>query len=412
MLVGLKDSGTGSRNESLDELALLVDTAGGVVAGRLLQKRESISSGTFLGKGKIQELKDLIHDCQADVVVFDADLTPGQVRNLEKSLEAKVVDRSEVILDIFAQRARTREARVQVELAQLEYLLPRLTRLWKHLSRLGGGIGTRGPGETQLEVDRRRVRERIASLKRQLSRVEKERRVQRQSREDVFSAAIVGYTNAGKSTLFRALTGADTLIEDRLFATLDAKARRLHGRRVPAVVVTDTVGFIRKLPHHLVTSFRATLEEVLNARLLVHVVDSNSTQADEQIRVVEEVLAEIGAGGKRTVVVLNKTDVADPDVVRGLKQKHPGAVELSALTGDNTDALIQRIFKEVRSDKVLATVEIPLAEEGLISYLRGCCEFAQEKVLSDRIRIRLWADKKELGRLSRKGIPVRVSRAK
>ena len=386
-----------------------MDTAGGVVAGRLLQKRESISSGTFLGKGKVEELKDLIRDCQADVVVFDAELSPGQVRNLEKSLEAKVVDRSEVILDIFAQRARTREARVQVELAQLEYLLPRLTRLWKHLSRLGGGIGTRGPGETQLEVDRRRVRERIAGLKKQLSRVEKERRVQRQSREDVFAVAIVGYTNAGKSTLFCALTDADTLIEDRLFATLDAKARRLHGRRVPPVVVTDTVGFIRKLPHHLVTSFRATLEEVLYAHLLVHVVDAGSPQASGQIRVVEEVLTEIGAGGKRTVIALNKTDVADPDVVRGLKQRHPGAVELSALTGDNVDTLVRRILDEVRADKVLATVEIPLSEDGLIAYLRGSCEFAHEKVLSDRIRIRLWAGKKELGRLSRKGLSVKVS---
>lgn len=387
-----------------------MDTAGGTVAGRLLQKRESISSGTFLGRGKVEELKDLMEERQADVVVFDADLSPGQVRNLERHLNAKVVDRSEVILDIFAQRARTREARVQVELAQLEYLLPRLTRLWKHLSRLGGGIGTRGPGETQLEVDRRRVRERIAGLKRQLSRVEKERKVQRQSREDVFSVAVVGYTNAGKSTLFRALTDADTLIEDRLFATLDAKARRLRGRRVPAIVVTDTVGFIRRLPHHLVTSFRATLEEVLNADLLVHVVDSSSSHAGEQIGVVEDVLVEIGAGGKRTVIALNKTDVADPDAVRGLKQKHPGAVELSALTGQNTEVLVERILEAARSDKVLATVEIPLTEERLISYLRGACEFAHEKVLSDRVRIRLWAGKKELGRLSQKGVPVRVSR--
>jgi GTP-binding protein HflX len=393
----------------LNELALLVDTAGGTVAGNLLQKRESISSGTFLGKGKVEELKGLIQETSADIAVFDADLSPGQVRNLEKSLGVKVVDRSEVILDIFAQRARTREARVQVELAQLEYLLPRLTRLWKHLSRLGGGIGTRGPGETQLEVDRRRVRERIAHLKKQLSKVEKERRVQRQSREEVFSAAIVGYTNAGKSTLFRALTRTDTFVEDRLFATLDAKARRLHGRRVPAVIVFDTVGFIKNLPHHLITSFRATLEEVLNANLLVHVVDASSAQASEQIGVVEDVLADIGAGGKRTILALNKMDVADPDAVRGLKQGHPGAVELSALTGENTGALVQRILEVVRSDKVLATVEVPLSEDGLIAYLRRSCEFAQEKVLADRIRIRCWASKKDLGRLSRKGLLVRVS---
>jgi GTP-binding protein HflX len=386
-----------------------VDTAGGTVVGDLLQRRESISSGTFLGKGKVEELKDLIQECKADIVVFDVDLSPGQVRNLEKSLGIKVVDRSEIILDIFAQRARTREARVQVELAQLEYLLPRLTRLWKHLSRLGGGIGTRGPGETQLEVDRRRVRERIANLKMQLARVEKERRVQRQSREDVFSVAIVGYTNAGKSTLFRALTATDTFIEDRLFATLDAKARRLHGRKVPAVIVTDTVGFIKKLPHHLVTSFRATLEEVLNAQLLIHVVDAGSSHANEQIGVVEDVLVEIGAGGKHTIITLNKMDVADPDAMRGLRQRHPGAIEISALKRENMDALVQGILEAVRSEKTLAIVEIPLSEEALISYLRRSCEFVQEKVLSDRIRIRFWAGKKELGRLASKGLSVRVS---
>lgn len=386
-----------------------MDTAGGTVVGDLLQRRESISSGTFLGKGKVEELKDLIQECKADIVVFDVDLSPGQVRNLEKSLGIKVVDRSEIILDIFAQRARTREARVQVELAQLEYLLPRLTRLWKHLSRLGGGIGTRGPGETQLEVDRRRVRERIANLKMQLARVEKERRVQRQSREDVFSVAIVGYTNAGKSTLFRALTATDTFIEDRLFATLDAKARRLHGRKVPAVIVTDTVGFIKKLPHHLVTSFRATLEEVLNAQLLIHVVDAGSSHANEQIGVVEDVLVEIGAGGKHTIITLNKMDVADPDAMRGLRQRHPGAIEISALKRENMDALVQGILEAVRSEKTLAIVEIPLSEEALISYLRRSCEFVQEKVLSDRIRIRFWAGKKELGRLASKGLSVRVS---
>ncbi len=388
-----------------------METAGGVVVGNLFQRRDTISPGTFLGRGKVGELKDLIQDSSADVVVFDADLSPGQVRNLEKSLGVKVVDRSEVILDIFAQRARTREARVQVELAQLEYLLPRLTRLWQHLSRLGGGIGTRGPGETQLEVDRRRVRERIASLKKQLERVDKERQVQRKARERVFSVAIVGYTNAGKSTLFRALTETDAFVEDRLFATLDAKARRLHGRRVPPVVVTDTVGFIRKLPHHLTTSFRATLDEVRHADLLVHVVDSNSAHADEQIQVVETVLREIDAGGKKTIIALNKADVAHEDTVSGLKRRHPGAVVISALKNENIDSIVEGVLEAVRMEKLLATVELPLSEEHLLAHIKGSCELEQEKVLSGRVRIRFWAGEKELGQLASRGISVQVDRA-
>lgn len=408
ILVGLKDSKGRGSDDSLDELGLLVDTAGGTVVGSLFQKRESISPGSFLGKGKLEELKALAEDNSADVVVVDEDLSPGQVRNLEKALQIKVVDRSEVILHIFALRARTREARVQVELAQLEYQLPRLTRLWSHLSRLGGGIGTRGPGETQLEVDRRRVREKIATLKRQLANVENERRIQRKQREDVFRVAIVGYTNAGKSTLFKTLTEADVFIEDRLFATVDARTRRLRSRRVPPIVITDTVGFIRKLPHHLVTSFRATLEEVLQANLLIHVVDSSSPRAEEQLRIVENVLTEIGAGDKPALVALNKVDIAEPDMVRGLKQKSPAAIEISALKRDNIGALTEKITEASRAEKTLATVEIPLAEEGLISYLRNSCEFVRERVLSDKIRIQLWVDQKEIGRLTRKGLSVRV----
>ncbi|MCX5800036.1 MAG: GTPase HflX [Candidatus Eisenbacteria bacterium] len=406
ILIGLKGSNVRGSDDSLDELGLLVDTAGGTIVGTLMQRRESITPGAFLGKGKLEELKALVEDTSADVVVFDEDLSPGQVKNLEKTLQIKVVDRSEVILHIFALRARSREARVQVELAQLEYQLPRLTRLWKHLSRLGGGIGTRGPGETQLEVDRRRVRERIGTLKRQLAGVERERCVQRKQREDVFRVAIVGYTNAGKSTLFKALTGTDAFIEDRLFATVDARTRRLRSRRVPPIVVTDTVGFIRKLPHHLVTSFRATLEEVLQADLLIHVVDSSSPRAEEQLGIVESVLTEIGAGEKPAFVALNKMDVAEPEVVQSLKGKFSSATEISALKGQNLDSLIGRIVDTSRAQKSLASVEIPLAEEGLISYLRGSCEFVREKVVSDKIRILLWADQKEIGRLRRKGLTV------
>jgi GTP-binding protein HflX len=375
----------------------------------LLQKRQSISPGTFLGKGKVQELKSLIEQYSADVAVFDDDLSPGQVRNLEKALGIKVVDRSEVILHIFALRARTREARVQVELAQLEYQLPRLTRLWKHLSRLGGGIGTRGPGETQLEVDRRRVRERIGALKKQLVGVEKERVVQRRKRENVFKVSIVGYTNAGKSTLFRALTETEAFVEDRLFATVDATTRRLSSWKTPPVVITDTVGFIRKLPHHLVTSFRATLEEVIQADLLVHVVDSSSSGARRQMEIVEDVLAELGAGETPVVIALNKTDMAQEEALQGLRCLRPNAVEISALRRENIDKLVERILEAARSEKSLATVEIPLTETRLISRLREICEFEHEERLPDRIRIRLWAGRKELGRLTRRGFSVRVN---
>jgi len=393
----------------LKELGLLVDTAGGLVAGSLLQKRKSVSPRTFLGKGKVDELKGLIRQHSADVVVFDEDLSPGQVRNLEKELGIKVVDRSEVILHIFALRARTREARVQVELAQLEYQLPRLTRLWKHLSRLGGGIGTRGPGETQLEVDRRRVRERIATLKKHLAGVEKERRVQRRKREDIFKVSIVGYTNAGKTTLFKALTEAQAFVEDRLFATVDATTRRLRAERTSPVVITDTVGFIRKLPHHLVTSFRATLEEVVQADLLVHVVDSSSSSASHQMEIVEEVLTEMGAGAKPTIVALNKTDIAEEESLQGLRYKCPLAVEISALRKHNVSSLVTRILQAARSEKSLATVEIPLTEKRLISQLRRSCEFVKERMLTDKVRIQLWAGRRELGKLTRRGFSVRTN---
>jgi GTP-binding protein HflX len=409
ILVGLRDARRKESDDSLKELGLLVDTAGGLVAGSLFQKRKSISPGTFLGKGKLGELKTLIERHSADVAVFDEDLSPGQVRNLEKSLGIKVVDRSEVILHIFALRARTREARVQVELAQLEYLLPRLTRLWKHLSRLGGGIGTRGPGETQLEVDRRRVREKIATLKKQLASVEKERRVQRRKRENVFKVSIVGYTNAGKSTLFRALTEAEVFVEDRLFATLDATTRRLKTDRAAPVVITDTVGFIRKLPHHLVTSFRATLEEVIHADLLVHVVDSSSADASQQMEIVADVLTDMGVGDKPAIVALNKTDIAEEETLHGLRYQYPDAVEISALRNENISSLTERILEAARSEKSLATIEIPLTERKLISQLRESCEFVREKTLSDKVRIQLWVGRKELGRLTRRGFSIRMS---
>jgi GTP-binding protein HflX len=343
--VGLNPSPTAE--DTLDELALLTRTAGAEVAGRLRQRRDSINAGSFLSRGKLSELARLVGEESADLVIFDDDLSPAQTRNLEKRLERKVLDRSELILAIFAEHARTRESRLQVELAQLEYLLPRLTRMWVHLSRQQGGIGTRGPGETQLEVDRRRVREKIAFLKSRLEDVDKERRVQRARRERVHRTALVGYTNAGKSTLMNALTGADVLTEDKLFATLDATTRRYRFPDGRVTLFTDTVGFIRKLPHHLVASFRSTLDEVVEADLLLHVVDASSPAAERQIEAVDGVLEALEVADRPTRLVLNKVDAADEDHVLGLQARHPGSVACSARRREGLDALRELVRGEV-----------------------------------------------------------------
>ncbi len=345
ILVGLNPSPT--VEDSLDELSLLARTAGADVTDRIRQRRDAIKPGTFLSRGKLDQLVSLAEEHETDLVIFDDDLTPAQVKNLETRLERKVLDRSELILAIFAEHARTRESRLQVELAQLEYLLPRLTRMWVHLSRQQGGIGTRGPGETQLEVDRRRVREKISFLKKKLKEVDRQRETQRSRREQVHRTALVGYTNAGKSTLMNALTGAGVRAEDALFATLDAVTRRYRYPDGHVTLFTDTVGFIRKLPHHLVASFRSTLREVVEADLLLHVVDASSPSAEEQIETVYRVLTELGAAAKPTVLVLNKTDAADEVPVMGLQAHHPGAVACSALTGDGIDRVRTEVLAEV-----------------------------------------------------------------
>jgi GTPase len=319
---------------SMEELGRLADTAGAKVKGTLTQNRGRLHPATFIGKGKVEELKALVAEAEADIAIFNDDLAPPQVRNLEKALGVKVIDRSEIILDIFARRARTRESRLQVELAQLEYTLPRLTGMWKHLERQAGGIGTRGPGETQLETDRRLVRERIARLKRALESVEKERETQRRSRRREFRAALVGYTNAGKSTLFNALTRADVFVEDRLFATLDATTRQMVAPDRRRALLTDTVGFIRRLPHHLVASFHSTLVEAIEADLLLHVVDCSDPDMDRQMQAVDKVLEGLLETPRPTTLVFNKVDLlADPDLEAGLRAAHPGAFLVSARTG-------------------------------------------------------------------------------
>jgi GTP-binding protein HflX len=339
--------------DSLAELALLARTAGADVIKTVRQRRGAIHPGTFVGKGKLDELAEMSEQDQVDVFIFDEDLHPNQVKNLQDRLKKKILDRSELILDIFASRARSREAKIQVELAQLEYMLPRLTRMWSHLSRLGGGIGTRGPGETQLETDRRQVRDKILFLKRQMKAVEKERQVQRNRRRRLHRTALVGYTNAGKSTLMNALTGAGVLAEDKLFATLDATTRRLAWPDGTLTLIADTVGFLRKLPHHLIASFRSTFEEVIEADLLVHVVDVAHPDSGPQIDAVEQVLEEIGAGNKPTLLVLNKADMMEDEAaLRGALLTHPEAIALSALDRQGIARLKDRLYEMVVESSV------------------------------------------------------------
>ena len=347
ILIGVAPSA--SVQDSLSELALLTQTAGAEVAETLHQRRDAIHPGTFLSKGKLEQVQARTENGDVDLVIFDDDLTPAQVRSLETRFQKKVLDRSELILAIFAEHARTREARLQVELAQLEYLLPRLTRMWGHLSRQQGGIGTRGPGETQLEVDRRRVRTKIAFLKRKLAEVDKERRVQRARRHAFHRTALVGYTNAGKSTLMNVLTGSTVLTEDKLFATLDATTRRLRLPTGEVTLLSDTVGFISKLPHHLVAAFRSTLQEVVEADLLVHVIDAASPVARAQIAEVDRVLGEMGATDRPRVLALNKADIADETELAGLVASYRGAIVCSAEKGQGLDELRAAIATHARA---------------------------------------------------------------
>jgi len=335
---------------TLDELASLADTAGAEIVGRVVQRHRKIDPSTFIGKGKIEELRRACEQAGADLVVFDDELSPAQLRNLEKAAGARIIDRTELVLDIFAKRAKTREAMIQVEKAQLEYLLPRLTRMWVHLSRLGGGIGTRGPGETQLEVDRRRIREKLAVLKKKLSSIDTEREIQSKKRRSVFNICIVGYTNVGKSTLFNRIAGSQVFTEDKLFATLDATTRRVFFPGFGKAVLTDTVGFIRKLPHGLVASFRATLQEVLEADALLHVADAAAPGVDGQVTTVEAVLQELGVSSTPTVLVFNKVDLVEDDaVLYGLRASYPGSVLTSAVTGQGVDELLERLRAEFGS---------------------------------------------------------------
>jgi GTP-binding protein HflX len=325
--------------DPLGELRLLADTAGAEVVGTLIQTRHPSDPAFYIGKGKVEELMGEVERLEANTVIFDNDLSPVQASNLEKHLNVKVIDRSGLILDIFALRAKTREAKVQVELAQLKYLLPRLTRRWTHLSHQNGGIGTRGPGETQLEIDRRRVRDRIAHLAGILKAIEKQRAVSRRKRKERFKIALVGYTNTGKSTLLNALSGADVPVEDKLFKTLDSVTRLVKSPDAPEMLISDTVGFIRNLPHHLVASFTSTLSEVRDADALIHVVDISNPEWEEQIRVVNTVLHDLGVLEKPILLVFNKIDRTENLVSPGVLARFSNAFPVSASRGTGLEAL-------------------------------------------------------------------------
>lgn len=354
--------------EYLDELELLADTAGGITIEKILQNKTHPDPSTYIGKGKLTELKRIMGEKNIDTVIFDDDLSPTQLRNIEHGTDSKVLDRSSLILDIFASRAKTAAAKTQVELAQLQYLLPRLTRYWTHLSRQKGGIGTKGPGETQIETDRRLIGRRISVLKDKLDKLSKQRTTQRKGREGMNRISLVGYTNAGKSTLMNALTETGVFAEDRLFATLDSTVRR-HELENHSVLLSDTVGFIRKLPHNLVESFKSTLDEVREADILLHVVDASSKMAEEYIEVVEETLEEIEATNKRTILVFNKVDKMDAQQVADMKQRYPNSIFVSAEQRIGLKELERSIEDMIELEYDRHTLQIPVSKYKAVAFI-------------------------------------------
>lgn len=400
-----RDDHQASLEHSLKELERLADTAGAEVVQTFTQRLKSITPATLIGQGKVSEIQTCLRELNPDLVIVDEDLTPAQQRNLESAFKRRVIDRNQLILDIFAQRARSNEGKLQVELAQLEYLLPRLTRQWTHLSRLGGGIGTRGPGETQLEVDRRRIRERIGHLKRRLKTVERTRTLQRKEREEVPFAtiALVGYTNAGKSTLMNMLTRAGVFVEDKLFATLDPTTRALRLPNGDKVMIVDTVGFINKLPHSLIEAFKSTLEEVKKADLLLHLVDMTSPIFDRQIRVVEDVLAEIGAGSIPSILAPNKIDVASAMPIHSLKKYGvEGMCAISARTGSGVDGLLALIGRILDQGKEQIQLSLSSRQGELLALVRERGRILKEEYEGDRIRLTALVTPKLAGQMRKK----------
>ena len=414
MLVGAPLKRSGARHqleEHLRELERLADTAGAEVVAQVTQHIDRPNPATYLGKGKVDELRDCIAATGASLVIFDDELSPVQGKNLEDELGKRVIDRAELILDIFATRARSSEAKMQVELAQLEYSLPRLTRLWTHLEKFRGGIGVRGPGETQLETDRRLVGKRIKILKERLSEVERSREVQRQGRRELFRAALVGYTNAGKSSVLRGLSGArDVFVEDRLFATLDPLTREADLEDGYRVLATDTVGFIRKLPHHLVASFRATLEETREADLLLHVIDASHPVWEEQRMVVNEVLQEIDAGEKPVLNVFNKIDLLEDESLLALRSRAanllPNSVFVSAVHSEELEPLRRALITAARALRPVAEIRISAADGKLLAEIHRHGEVLDQRSEDSMLVLRARVDEALAGRLRRAGASV------
>ena len=410
-LVGVKLPGSTfeEEQENIAELELLARTAGATVAGSIIQQRTRLEGATYIGKGKLEELASVVEEKELNLVIFDDDLAPAQARNIEKSVGVNVIDRTELILDIFSKRARTKQARMQVEIAQLTYAMPRLKRMWDHLSRQAGGIGTKGPGETQLEVDRRKIRERISWLKRELAKIENRTKERRKNRNDLFNITIVGYTNAGKSTLLNRLTGSDVLESDRLFSTLDSTTRRVELQGGTAFLMTDTIGFIRKLPTHLVSSFHATLMDVEEADLLLHLVDSSSPGCPEKISIVNDVLHKVlgdkkkegGKGSTPTLLVLNKADLLDDETTARLEQKYPEAVRISAATGEGTDDLLEALGREVRKETTFARVTIPASDGKTISLVEAAGHIIKRDFEDENVVYTVRLHRKDVGRLER-----------
>ena len=405
VLVGVQTDDHDNVEESLDELKELASTAGAVTVGRIIQNRESVHPGTYIGKGKIEEVRALVYAMDATGIICDDELSPAQLNNLERELDCKVMDRTLLILDIFAARAITSEGKIQVELAQLRYRAARLVGLRESLSRLGGGIGTRGPGEKKLEMDRRLIKSRIAQLNRELKDVKKHREVTREqrSRSHIPVAAIVGYTNAGKSTLLNTLTGAGILAEDKLFATLDPTTRDLKLPSGQEILMTDTVGFIRKLPHHLIEAFRSTLEEARYADIILHVVDASNPQMDEQMYTVYETLQNLGVKDKPVITVFNKMDrMEDTWVPRDLHADY--YVKISARTGEGITEFLQSVEAVLREQKVEIEALYPYKEAGKIQLIRKYGELQEEEYREDGIFVRAFVPAELYGQVRPEGV--------
>ena len=388
ILVAVSISGEKETQSSLDELDELVYTAGAMSVGRLVQNRERIHAVTYLGKGKLEELKEMFLYMEADGVLCDDELSPAQLRNLERILDTKIVDRTMLILDIFAKRASTGEGKIQVELAQLKYAAVRLVGLRSSLSRLGGGIGTRGPGEKKIELDRRLIHNRISVLKEELREVKKQRDIRRKARKDNFVIAIVGYTNAGKSTFLNKLTGADVLAEDKLFATLDPTTRKLKLPSGNEVLLTDTVGFIRKLPHHLIEAFKSTLEEAKYADLILHMIDASNPEADTQMLIVYNTLRELGIEDKEVVSLYNKIDVMPEDTIlpRDFHAEH--TLKISARTGEGLEEFKELVDKILRQQRIYLEKLIPYKDSAKLALIRKHGELELEDYREDGIYIK------------------------